>query len=254
MPTPVRASVSAGVRVLDAPPDLEEELRRWVEEELYAEARAGRLRNLGLRPMRYAHVGGHLGVAVDATFEAGGARTFLTAHFFSRGTLLYSLVFARPEALEGYGRVFDRILAGVRTVEPDLLRWARGRALLAPDDPGALRGLGLAAMRVGELREARRALERAMALAPDDPVAVAELARLALREGLVGETCRLAAQARLLDPAHPRTLAALADCALAQGDRTAALARLREAAAASPDDSVLQRRLERIGGSSPVLE
>lgn len=246
MAGPVRASLSAGARILDAPPDLEAAARSWIAGELQGESRAGRITDVHLAPIRYAHVGGLLGAAVDATFDVDGVRTRLTAHFFARGRLLYTLVLARPEALEGYARVFERIVDGVRATEPTFLREARGRALLAPDDPAAFRALAAAAERVGEAKEARRALERAIALDPADPVAVAHLARLALGEGLPREACRLATRARSLAPAHPRSLEALAVCALGQHDPATAEARLAEAVAAAPEDGELRGRLERL--------
>ncbi len=240
---PVRASLSAGARFLDEEPALDVEARRWIAEELYGEEREGRIENVLLSPIRYAHVGGLLGVAVDAAFGAEGVRTALTAHFFARGHVLYSLVLARPSGLEGYARVFERIVAGVRPVEPAFLRAARGRALLAPDDAEAWRAVAVAAERVGAAKEARRALERAMALAPEDPLAVAHLASLTVEEGLPREACRLAARARSLAPQASQTLEALADCALGQHDAATAEARLAEAVAAAPDDARLKRRL-----------
>lgn len=246
MAGPVRASVSVGARILDRQPDLQQEVQRFISTELHAETSAGRVSDVRLAPLRYAHVGGLLGVAVDATFRSDGARMQMTAHFFARGRLLHTLVLARPEALEGYGPIFERIVAGVRPIEPAFLRRARGRALLAPDDAGAWSALGDAAERVGAIREARRALERAIELSPSDPVPVAHLARLSLAEGLPGETCRLASRARALAPAHPHTLEALAFCALGQHDVATAEARLREAVAAAPGDEALQAMLERL--------
>lgn len=243
---PVRASISAGARILDRTPDLEEEARRFISAELHAETDAGRIADVRLSPIRYAHVGGLLGVAVDAEFVARGVHTHLTAHFFARGQMLYSLVLARPAELEDYGRIFARVVEGTRTGEPLFLRKARGRALLAPEDPVAWRALGRAAEHVGARAEARRALERAVDLDPEDPVAVAHLSRLALAEGLPGESCRLASRARALAPDHPRTLEALAMCALGQHDGATAEARLRDAVAAAPDDEELRQRYERL--------
>jgi len=246
MAAPARASLSAGARVLAGEPDLEAEARRWIAEELYTESRVGRIEDVRLSPIRYAHVGGLLGVAVDATFVAEGERTSLTAHFFSRGSLVYSLVLARPQALPGYARVFERIVAGVRPVEPSFLREARGRALLAPENAAAWLAVADAATRVGATVEARKALERASALAPADPVPVALLAELALDEGLPREACRLAARARALAPDHPRTLEALASCALGQHDLATAVTRLEEAVQRAPDDESLRHRLDEV--------
>ncbi len=243
---PVRASISAGARVLTGAPDLEAEARRWIAEELYTESRVGRIDDVRLSPIRYAHVGGLLGVAVDATFFADGARTTLTAHFFSRGSLVYSLVLARPEGLQGYARVFERIVAGVRPVEPAFLREARGRALLAPENGAGWLAVAEAAGRVGSDAEARKALERAASLSPEDPVPVALLARLALEEGLPREACRLAARARALSPEHPRSLEALAACAIGQHDLATAITRLEEAVQRAPNDEALRTRLDEV--------
>lgn len=243
---PVRASLSLSARPSEGPVDLEEEARAFLSREIHPQLEVGRLRDISFQPLRYAHIGGLQGVAVDVSFAAEGARTLLTAHFFARGSLVYRLVLARPVGLPSYGRVFERILSGVRPIE---LQWAvaaRERAQAHPADPEAWIALGVVEGRLGQYKHARLAFEAAQGLAPADPRPVAALARLAIAEGVHREGCRLSARARLLDPAHPSTLEALADCALAEGHRSLALERLEEAVAASHGDPRLRARLEAV--------
>ncbi len=242
---PARASISATAHAVDEPPDLPGEAHAFVAEELYGEEEAGRIRELHVRPLRYEHVGGMLGVAVEATFEADGSRAHLTSHFFSRGGLVYSLVLVRPEGLPAYGEVLERIVRSVRPSEPSFLRAARARALLRPRDPDELLALAEAERRAGAQAHAREALSLAAALAPERAEPHTRLAALAFEEGLPREGCAAASRAQRRAPEDAYVLEAVADCALSRGDPATAAARLAEAVARAPDDLLLRAKLER---------
>lgn len=212
MAAPVRASLAASVRPIERGTDLEVVAREFVNTELRTRASDGRLSGLSLEPLRYAHVAGLPGVKVEATFLADGARTDLAAHFFARGGLLYTLVLARPVGLPAYGDVFERMLAGIRPIEPAFLLDAREAAEAAPNDAGSWLALGRAEARVGSGSRARAALEKAASLAPADPAPIAALAALAFDEGLPREGCRLAGRARALGPERPETVEVLERC------------------------------------------
>ncbi len=238
-----RATFSAGVRASAEGPDLEEAAAAFVERELRPVLRAGRIAELHLAPLRYVHVGGLLGVAQDLSFVADGSSMAVTVHLFARGSLLYNVVLARPERLEGYGRVFGRIVASVRTIDPDFLQEARSKAKAASAELRTWLALADAERQVGHTALARNALAHAEELAPGRWEVQARLASLSFLEGLDRQGCQLSALAGQAAPDEAFALVAMAECALSRGDREAAEGLLAAAAETSRTDSILRARI-----------
>ncbi|AKU91849.1 rhomboid family intramembrane serine protease [Vulgatibacter incomptus] len=241
-----RASLTAGVRLADESPDLESAAAAFVARELAPEEQAGRISQLELGRLRWAFVGGMLGVAQEVRFVADETPMRVTAHLFSRGNLLYNLIVARPNRLDGYDRVFERILATVRPIEPEFLLEARERVRIEPSRYESWMSLADAERQLGNSRQATEAVESAERLQPGRWEAAARLADLSFQDGLPGEGCRHAAAARRLAPEEPLALLVLAECTISHGDPAAAATMLDLALVARPPEPILRARLERL--------
>ncbi len=245
LPPPARAAVALTGRVVDDEPGLEAEAERFAQLALVEPAEAGRITDVRVAPPRWAHVGGMLGLQLEARYTEEGVRTMLVANFFARGSLVYALVRLRPEALEAYDPVLQAVATSLVPVEPAFLRERRAAALLSPFDPDALRALAAAEAQAGGHALAREVLRIAELHAPHDGRASAMLASLAFEDGLTREGCAAAGRALQRAPRDAAVLEAVADCAWARGDGPTALARLRDAALARPDDGRLARKRAR---------
>ncbi|HEY0840720.1 MAG TPA: rhomboid family intramembrane serine protease [Vulgatibacter sp.] len=251
MSQPGRASFTAGVLLLGEPPDLERAAADFVRGELRPQVESGVARNLVLGPLRYVHVAGLLGVAQEASFVVEETEVAVTAYLFARGALLYDVVLARPRRLEGYDRIFERIVGSVRLDDPDFLTSARRRV---EEDPGGLAArlaLADAERQLGQLERARATLAIAAVFAPGSGEVLARQASLAFLEGLGRRGCALAARAQQAAPSETLTLVALAECARSTGDPAAADAWLRKAHGNRTTDPVLRDRVERMMGRGP---
>lgn len=251
LPGAARATLSVSAEFLEPPVDVEEARRRFAEEWLAEEEAAGRIHRLVVRSPRYAHVGGMLAAVTDAAFRVNGARFEISGYHFARGGLSYELVWIRPAVLPDYDRIFERVLASVRPVEPGFLLRAREALARRPRDVARLLALADAEWRAGSVERAREALATAAELDPASPAPDLRAARIARAEGLPGEACAHASRALRRAPGDPEALTAAAVCALARGDRETARARLEEAARLAPEDGELRERLEELGDASP---
>lgn len=245
LPPPARAAVALTGRVVEDEVGLEAEAARFARLALEEPEAAGRITQVVVAPPRWAHVGGMLGLQLEARYDEQGARTVLVANFFSRGGLVYALVRLRPDALEAYDAVLQSVASSLVPVEPAFLRERRARALLSPFDPVALRALAAAEADAGGHELAREVLRIAERHAPEDGLASAMLASLAFEDGLTREGCAAAGRALARAPGEAAVIEAVADCAWARGDGPTALARLRDAARARPEDGRLARKRAR---------
>ncbi len=107
--------------------------------------------------------------------------------------------------------------AGQGFLQQDRLEEARAEFLrlveLAPEESAGYAGLGLVALRAGDLAEAERRLREARQRSPDDPELILALARLRREEGEVAAARRLLEESLARDSTHARSLWALAELA-----------------------------------------
>ena len=116
MPSVGRASLIAGARRREEPPDLDLALTSFVEREFVTKEEEGKLWDLELGSLRFAHVAGEQGLSRDLRFRVDGTAMVVRIHLFARGPFVYSLVLVRPERLPGYEPIFDRIVESARLV------------------------------------------------------------------------------------------------------------------------------------------
>lgn len=244
LPTAGRASLAVGVRGAGEFPNLAAAAAEFIEGEFQPKVEEERIRDLVVGKLRYAHVGGMLGVAQEIGFVADETELVVTIHLFARGSVLYDMILVRPSRLPGYDEVFEKILRSVTPIEPAFAARARARVEAAPEELEGWLALADAERQIGNVAQARLALERAQGLAPWRWDVLARLASLSFLEGLGRNGCMLAARARQEEPEHALTLLAWGECALSEGDRGEARALFLAALDADPDP-MLRARIER---------
>jgi rhomboid protease GluP len=236
-----RATFAAEAVLKEEPTDPSEQARAFVEETLQPRALGPEvLRVSALEPVS-AKVADRESILVRARFEEPFGQTELYAYFVARGELLYQLVFSYPAAYPEYGRLVERMVAGLRFEEPKGLREARARALLFPNSGWALAELGEVLRRLGDPKLAAEPLQLAVKQEPAEVSYRSRLALSLLQSGQVEAGCKAAKGAMLYGPEHPGALEVDARCALAQGDKARALERITQARLRNPKDARLQR-------------
>ena len=101
-------------------------------------------------------------------------------------------------------RAFQAMQEGRNSVAESILRKHLSRK---PEDPAAIRLLGVIAMESNRVRAALRLLGRAVAMAPDFLLAWSDLARAQLKRDLFEEALETVDQAIALDPSMPHSWA-----------------------------------------------
>jgi tetratricopeptide (TPR) repeat protein len=139
----------------------------------------------------------------------------------------------RPERPEFY---YELARAYSKTANyDDDIRWCREALQRNASFVPALKELAAAATTKGDLAEAAKALEQAVALGPSDGTAVADLGSVYLRQGRVDDAEKVLQRALALDPTLPLASHTMGLTALRKGMIGVAETHFREAIRLQPD-------------------
>jgi predicted CXXCH cytochrome family protein len=139
----------------------------------------------------------------------------------------------RPERPEFY---YELARAYSRTANYDAdIKWCREALRRDASFVPALKELAAAATTKGDMAEAAKALEQAVALGPSDATSVADLGSVYLRQGRVDDAQKALQRALSLDPALPLANNTMGLTAIRKGMLGVAETHLREAIRLQPD-------------------
>lgn len=235
-----RASFAAQALEMPEGADVNEAARQFVKERLNPRDLGDDVLSVQAEPPEAWRVADRDGLRLRITIrELDGVRR-LMVFFVPRGTLVYQLVAEWPQGFPRYAQVAEWMVAGIRFTEPRALRLVRAEALLFPNSPDALAGLGLALLEQGEGPAAAEALQAAVRGAPAVVPYRVALARALLVSGEVDRACEASQAAVTYSPEDAQALEADARCELARGHPRKALERLGQARAAAPTDERLK--------------
>jgi tetratricopeptide (TPR) repeat protein len=144
----------------------------------------------------------------------------------------------RPEFYYELGRAYSKAAN-----YDDDIRWCREALLRDARFVPALKELAAAATAKGDLSEAAKALEHAVALRPSDATAVADLGGVYLRQGRVDDAQKALERALTLDPMLPPANNTMGLAALKKGMAGVAETHFREAIRLQPDIAEAQNNL-----------
>jgi membrane associated rhomboid family serine protease len=246
-----RASFAAQALEMPEGADVAEAARRFVEERLRPRELGDDVMSVEAEAPEPWRVADRDGVRVRALVRETTGPRRLMAFFVPRGTLVYQLVYEWPLAWPRYGQVAEWMVQGVRFTEPRALRMVRAEALLFPNSPEALAGLGLALLEQGEPAPAAEALLGAVRGAPARVPYRVALARALLLLGEVERACEASDAALAYAPDDAEALEAGARCELARGRPKRALERLQQARAAAPGDERLKAAESKLRATLP---
>jgi membrane associated rhomboid family serine protease len=236
-----RASFAARLVQAEVLASPEAQARTFVAEELKPSVLGPGVESVEVAEPTPSRIDGRPAVRLTATYVEPTGRVNLVAYFVERGEMGYQLVFRFPDDFPAYARVVDRMVEGIRLVEPRALREARAASLSLPNSPWPLGRLGEMLRRTGEPEIAAATIGEALKAQPASALLRIELARALLDADQVEAGCNAASDAVLYAPKVAAALEVSARCEVARGDVQKALARLKEAREQDPADERLER-------------